>query len=195
MFVVDERGDTFEVLFSGTFREVDEQMPMGVVRDATSREVEEFKRRRVDAWVFVTEKTPYAKKCLVSAGLPSPQMMSDVGVPALCKAWRVFDSSRGSWRGLVRRIIWCDILKFRSLRDPYIQMDLPEQGERNVPDVKYILEKLPEDQRLILILRFWEGMKLEEIAKVMGFVKSGAWLRVKRALERAREVVDNERDV
>lgn len=192
MHVVDERGDTFEVLSSGTYREVDERAPVGEVRRATKREVLEFERHRVEAWAKIVETLPFVAKMLQNVGLSD-----DLAVPAIAKAWRAYDPDRGSWYSLVRSVLWHDIMhasrrariKEQPLED-WIEKGV--DGEREVPDVIYILDRLSERDRSLILLRFWAGMKLDEIGSVMGFSKAGAWLCVKRAIEKAREIYDEE---
>lgn len=193
-YVVDEEGDVFEVRPSGTYREAEEGVPAGKTREATEEEVAAFVLRRVKAWEKIIETLPLARSILHRAGLTDEQEY-DVAIPAIARAWRKFDPDRGEWRGFIRRVLWHDLLSaWRRVKIVTSELhdDIPEPGEREVPDVVYILDKLSEQDRSLLLLRFWGGLKLDEIASVMGFVKSGAWLRVKRAVERAREVVYDE---
>lgn len=194
-FIVDSCGDTFEVTPSGTHREVVEGAPEGDVRPATGSEVAAFLASRESAWAVIVETLPMTRAILASAGLRNDSYESDVAIPAIAKAWRAYDPERGSWKGLVRRVLWHDILsatRRARIREFSLDGDYQDDGEREVPDVVYILDRLCEQDRSLLVLRFWFDLTLDEIAEVMGFVKSGAWLRVKRALEKAREVVDDE---
>lgn len=192
MHIVDECGDTFEVLSSGTFREVDERKPVGDVRPATSREVMEFNSRRTEAWAKIVETLPLARQMLRGAG-----RSNDLAIPAIAKAWRAYDPDRGSWRGLVRRTLWHDIIRpgRAKIKEQPLEewMDIETRSEREFPNVVYILDRLPEQDRLLILLRFWSGMKLDDIADIMGVSKAGAWLQVKRAVEKARKIYDEER--
>ena len=207
-YVVDENGDVFEELSSGTYREVDERRPKGVVRGATNCEVAAFVASRAVAWAVVADSLPIARAVLRTVGLDECTI-SDVGIPALAKAWRAYDPDRGSWKAFAQRVVKIEAVVYRKRTEldrkkarefsldvwralddgTALQRDHKDEGELS-PDVGYILERLSEEDRLVLVLRFWGNLSLPEIAEVMGFVKSGAWLRVKRALERAREVID-----
>ena len=51
----------------------------------------------------------------------------------------------------------------------YAELNLASEEEEpeGGPDLEKIIAKLDEDHRVIIVLRFFEGMKLAEIAKVL----------------------------
>jgi RNA polymerase sigma-70 factor (ECF subfamily) len=54
-----------------------------------------------------------------------------------------------------------------------------------------LLATLPEDYREAVILRYHEGLAMKEIGQALGISTSGAKMRVKRALARLRDMLQN----
>jgi RNA polymerase sigma factor (sigma-70 family) len=62
-------------------------------------------------------------------------------------------------------------------------------------DLRRALNRLPHDQRLVLILRYYLDLSFEEVAQTLGVSTKAAMSRTYRALERLRmtpEVLDDE---
>lgn len=57
---------------------------------------------------------------------------------------------------------------------------------KRLPD---LLATLPEDYREALILRFQEGLKMKDIGAALGITTSGAKMRIKRGLQRLKELL------
>ena len=63
-------------------------------------------------------------------------------------------------------------------------------------DLRKALYRLPEDQRLVLVLRYYLDQSLEEVGQTLGISSKAARSRVHRALARLRllpEVIDHDR--
>jgi RNA polymerase sigma-70 factor (ECF subfamily) len=56
--------------------------------------------------------------------------------------------------------------------------------------VRLCLERLPQDYREALILRFHEGLSMAEIGKALGVSTSGAKMRIRRGIEKLRHLFD-----
>lgn len=52
-----------------------------------------------------------------------------------------------------------------------------------------LLSELPEDYRESLILRFQEGLTMKDIGAALGITASGAKMRIKRGLQRLRDLL------
>ena len=62
-------------------------------------------------------------------------------------------------------------------------------------DLRRALNRLPHDQRLVLVLRYYLDLSFEEVAETLGVSTKAAMSRTYRALERLRmtpEVLDDE---
>ena len=57
-------------------------------------------------------------------------------------------------------------------------------------DLKEAIEKLPADERVLIVLRFFEEKKLEEIAEICGEALSTIKSRVYRTLKKLRLELD-----
>jgi RNA polymerase sigma-70 factor (ECF subfamily) len=64
-----------------------------------------------------------------------------------------------------------------------------------VPDevvVRRALRQLKPDDRIVLALRFYRDMKVDDIAATMGIRPRAATSRLHRALERLRHILDDD---
>lgn len=70
----------------------------------------------------------------------------------------------------------------------YAELNLASEEEEpeGGPDLEKIIAKLDEDHRVIIVLRFFEGMKLAEIAKVLDINENTVKTRLYRALKTLR---------
>jgi len=74
----------------------------------------------------------------------------------------------------------------------------PEPGDASAAaDVRRALARLPHDQRLVVVLRYYLDLPLEDVGRTLGISSKAAKSRVHRALDRLRaqvpEVLDDER--
>jgi RNA polymerase sigma-70 factor (ECF subfamily) len=78
-------------------------------------------------------------------------------------------------------------------RDPDLSSDpgqtLHESLETDADRVVRLLQKLPEDYREALILRFHEELSVSELASALGLSVSGAKMRIHRGLLKLRELL------
>lgn len=198
MYVVDERGEVYEVLDSGTYREVEEGRPSGTTRAANDDEVAAFLVRRAEAWAFVTENKAMAVAAFRALRFDEHANINDVVLLALQRAWRCYDPTKDRLVAYVRKTVRTIVLD--QLKRPMLEFSVGSAGhydersisEQNVPDIVCIMEWLGDEDRLFLLLRFWCDMKYHEIGEMTGYSKSGAYAKVQTALERAREVIDDE---
>lgn len=139
-----------------------------------------------------------------------PEDAMDVSQETFLKAWRTLgkyrgDCSLGSWLYRIASNLSIDLLrknkrrqreKIVSLEDPGEDgrpLEVPDLGEEpqtilereeNRRAVWACLEKLPEEQRLILVLRDVNGLSYEEIGAAMDLELGTVKSRIFRARER-----------
>jgi RNA polymerase sigma-70 factor (ECF subfamily) len=70
---------------------------------------------------------------------------------------------------------------------PAMEDRLDEAREAEI--LEAALQRLPADQREALVLRFYQGLSLEETSDVLGVSLSAAKMRIYRGLERLREIL------
>jgi len=123
---------------------------------------------------------------------------------AFVTAWRRFDTLRDHSRFEA----WFDRIVVNTCRDQMrhsrraVVYDLSAQPDipagdptASVPDELVIrrgLERLKPDDRIVLALRFYRDMKVDDIAAAMGVRPRAATSRLHRALERLRAVLDQD---
>ncbi|MEM7574431.1 MAG: RNA polymerase sigma factor [Bacteroidota bacterium] len=74
----------------------------------------------------------------------------------------------------------------------------PEMAEEEVPDeellqmqvhqLKDVLERLPDGDRTILLMKYQDEMQIKEIAQIIGKRESAVKMQLKRAKEKARRI-------
>jgi RNA polymerase sigma factor (sigma-70 family) len=131
----------------------------------------------------------------------------DVALPALVRAVRDFvgydaDDVRRAWRSYMRRCLHWALQKTHKSRSSHHGNETLNEDEwqelpdaRVQQDVQYyelqdevlaLLSTLDEHDRLVLTLRYWVGMTLQEIADELGVCKGHVHGLVHRASEHLR---------
>jgi RNA polymerase sigma-70 factor (ECF subfamily) len=94
----------------------------------------------------------------------------------------------------VRRGRWWSVLKGTELTGPVA----PDPGDASAAaDVRRALARLPHDQRLVVVLRYYLDLPYEDVGRMLGITPKAAKSRLHRALDGLRaqipEVLDDER--
>ena len=128
--------------------------------------------------------------------LRSPYDADDAVQSALLKAWRHFGQFRpGSdlkpWLLTIvanecrrqRRSPWWSVIKRPGSAEPSSESAMTDPA---VADLRRALYRLPHDQRLVVILRYYMDLSFDEVAQTLGISTKAAKSRTYRALERLR---------
>jgi RNA polymerase sigma-70 factor (ECF subfamily) len=141
---------------------------------------------------------------LAAVVLHDPSEAQDAVHDAFLTAWRKFDSlhDRSRLEAWFDRIVvnTCrDRLRHTrrlQVRDISAEHDcVVDDGTIGVPDelvIRRALCRLKPDDRIVLALRFYRDMKVDDIAAAMGIRPRAATSRLHRALERLRHVLDED---
>ena len=89
----------------------------------------------------------------------------------------------------IRRTAW-----FRRNDRSVTPEDLPLSAPDEDRTLLLTIQQLPEKHRQIVILRYYQGMSLDEAAKVLGISRSAAHHRLQKALKQLRIDFDEGRD-
>ena len=89
----------------------------------------------------------------------------------------------------IRRTAW-----FRRFDRSVIPEDLPLSAPDEDRTLLLTVQQLPEKHRHIVVLRYYQGMSLDEAAKVLGVSRSTAHHRLQKALKQLRIELDEGRD-
>lgn len=128
--------------------------------------------------------------------LRSPSDADDAVQSALLNAWRHFSQFRpGSdlkpWLLTIvanecrrqRRSPWWSVIKGQRDGERSAESGLTDPA---VDDLRRALYRLPHDQRLVVILRYYMDLSFDEVAQTLGISTKAAKSRTYRALERLR---------
>jgi RNA polymerase sigma factor (sigma-70 family) len=160
-----------------------------VVRDVTPRDEQEF-------LLLLEPLLPLAHRLAVGL-LRSQSDAEDAVQSALLNAWRHFGQFRRNselkpWLLTIvanecrrqRRNRWWSVIKGVGLTSGLEKET--RVADPAIADLRRALYRLPHDQRLVVILRFYLDLSFEEIAQTTGISTKAAKSRTYRALERLR---------
>ena len=168
-------------------------------RDATSDEVV----RELAFHRLADEHLDRAYR-LAAVVLHDQQDAQDAVHDAFVTAWRKFDSLREP----SRMEAWFDRIVVNTCRDRLRRSrrlriadisgercPIADDATASVPDelvMQRALRRLKPDDRIVLALRFYRDMRVDDIATTMGIRPRAATSRLHRALERLRHVLDED---
>ena len=89
----------------------------------------------------------------------------------------------------IRRTAW-----FRRNDRSITPEDLPLTAPPEDRTLFLLVQQLPDRHRQIIVLRYYQGMSLDEAAKVLGISRSAAHHRLQKALKQLRIDLDEGRD-
>ncbi len=75
--------------------------------------------------------------------------------------------------------------------EPPAMFDAPPGGEEETARLERALGSLPADQREVVMLKIWEGLKFREIAAVLGVPQDTAASRYRYAMEKLKEALES----
>jgi len=192
-YLTDGNGDTFSLTEEGRAA-----YPLGVRnlpskhRTATPVERAGFKKRRSAVWAVVQRFLPMCYK-LVPPHLDRDEVVHEAGIPCVLDCLRCHDPTGKAGFGtylyaaLRRRYVgWLRSPRRAVAEQKYERAAAPEPEVDDT--VQYILERLDEYDRGLLVLKYWEGLTLVEIADAVGCSKATISVDLQHALRKARNV-------
>jgi len=73
-----------------------------------------------------------------------------------------------------------------------VEAEPPAYGANVAERIREALEKLPEGQRRVVVLKLLEGRPFAEIARIVGVSEAASRMRSSRGLERLRDELERE---
>jgi RNA polymerase sigma-70 factor (ECF subfamily) len=149
------------------------------------------------AFMLLVEPLLPAAYRLAVAMLRSNSEAEDAVQEAVFKAWKHFgrfrrDAELKPWLFTIvanecrqqRRSRWWNVLKGSDHLEGQVDRNLPIDS--TAVDLRLALYRLPHDQRLVVVLRYYLDLSFEEVAQTLGISTKAAKSRTYRALERLR---------
>ncbi len=75
--------------------------------------------------------------------------------------------------------------------DKIEEVDDRQLLEMELDRLKVVLEKIPEGDKMLLLMKYLDGMQIKEIARILGKTESAIKMRIKRAKLKARRVYES----
>ena len=86
-----------------------------------------------------------------------------------------------------------DVLRRRKKEMPAFEMpDIPAEENYGETELKHVLGQLDEKSRTVIVLRYFEDMKLDEIAEILGENTNTVKARLYRTLKKLRSYLTEE---
>jgi RNA polymerase sigma-70 factor (ECF subfamily) len=149
------------------------------------------------AFVLLVEPLLPAAYRLAVGMLRSDSDAEDAVQEAVFKAWKHFgrfrrDADLKPWLFTIvanecrqqRRSRWWNVLKGTDHLDGQVESNA--SVDPSTQDLRLALYRLPHNQRLVLILRYYLDLSFKDIAQTLGISTKAAKARTYRALERLR---------
>jgi RNA polymerase sigma-70 factor (ECF subfamily) len=149
------------------------------------------------AFMLLVEPLLPAAYRLAVAMLRSNSEAEDAVQEAVFKAWKHFgrfrrDAELKPWLFTIvanecrqqRRSRWWNVLKGSDHLEGQVDRNLPIDS--TAVDLRLALYRLPHDQRLVVVLRYYLDLSFEEVAQTLGISTKAAKSRTYRALDRLR---------
>jgi RNA polymerase sigma factor (sigma-70 family) len=155
---------------------------------AAQEEIDLFHERRILVWKQVEENMGLAFKVAFHMGLDEEAVYA-VGIKALVRAVRSYDPEKSkfstyAWNALRREY---NAYRCQSTREVHLpeHMDFAYTEQETDDSIQYILNKLSEYDRTLLILYYLKGFTYEQIANAFGVAKGTIHTHMQKALRRA----------
>ncbi len=72
-----------------------------------------------------------------------------------------------------------------------VEVDDKELMEMELDRLKVVLERIPEGDKMLLLMKYLDGMQIKEIAKILDKTESAIKMRIKRAKFKARKIYED----
>lgn len=148
-----------------------------------------------EPWDEALEHLPLCYYMAKRFGCYDETVIWDVCFPALLKSLKTWESEKGSKKStwVCRAMHYAllghlkDCARISQLREVYDEPDEKGPDLTDVRDCAYsILRSVNEDERQLLLFRFWKKMSLAELAEVYGLSREAVRGRLNKVLEKCR---------
>lgn len=126
------------------------------------------------------------------------ELVTGPGMSALIRCARSWDKDKGKFLTYAWKPIYRSMARYISvtckkhvteIQDTEPDVDAREKNEAII-DAYNILSNVPEFDRIILLMRYWQCKTLEEIGTFFGCSKTQAYIYIKEALEQCRQGIN-----
>lgn len=193
----DDEGQVFEVKDDRAVYLFEHRAVPKRKRKASSADIEAFMFARNLIWSAVTNNIGLAYA--VAKRFPfqwREELVSEVGIPCLCRAALNYNKDMGSFSNYAMQ--WLRRRMYEWVKTKRAEQPLEDLRERSIVDsskhdhrdaVLYALNGLPEYERMLLRLYFWEGLTYDDIALVAGVAKSTVSRHILLALKKCKHAL------
>jgi len=98
----------------------------------------------------------------------------------------------GAWIGRIAKNLCIDFIRSqRRRRSAFAEQNVMSQsGSKEYPELESALTKLPQEQRLVLMLYYFDGQSTEKVAETLDISRSAVQGRMSRARRQLRKLLE-----
>lgn len=100
----------------------------------------------------------------------------------------------GAWIGRIAKNLCIDFMRRQKRRRSVFteQALVSTSGSKEYPELESALAKLPQEQRLILMLYYFDGRSTEKVAEALDISRNAVQARMSRARKQLRKLLEAE---
>lgn len=128
-------------------------------------------------------------------GINDEHVINPITIDTLLKCAEGYDSAKASFSHYASRSLYRAFQRYRRYEKMTIGLPDDLEGEEFCFEhdrrdmVQLAMKGLDEYDRRVLLLYYWQGLSMQDIADLLGVVKSTVWLEIQRILTLCRRTV------
>lgn len=122
---------------------------------------------------------------LMTGDVATGEDLAQETLARMSERWDGIETPKAYARTTLTRLV----LRWRQMADrlqPMVEHDIPANDEPEIDEMWSALRSLPLNQRVVLVLRYYDDLPHEQIAELVGAPVATVRTRVHRGLERLR---------
>ncbi len=155
---------------------------------ASEIEISDYELYHAMIWKKIQDHLPLCYSIAKKFPVDSEILVSDVGIPLMLNALRTFDPKRGEFTSYIYRLLHSRYSRYVQVSQREVAMVILDIAQVEIMQhddadlVLYLMKCLNEEERIMIVMRFWKGLTYEEIAIQFNVVKSTVYRVLKKAL-------------
>lgn len=163
-------------------------------RAATDQEVEDYDAAHKAIWKRVAANMGLGRKMAEKFDIHDEHIVTNIAIDTLLRCVEGYDASLAAFSTYASRSLYRAFQRYRKherkfehlLDDTLGGMFSIEHEDKDM--VQFIMNGLDEYDKRILLLRYWQGLSMQQLADVLGVVKSTVWADIRRILTLCRRI-------
>ena len=164
-------------------------------RVATEKEIEVYDTAHKAIWETVVGNMGLGRRIAIVFNIYDEHIVTSITIDTLLRCVEGYDPAKAAFstyasRSLYRafqRHLRCERTTSQLPFELLGEMFFSEHGHEDV--VQFLMNRLDEYDKRILLLYYWQGLSIRQLAAILGVVKSTAWADIQRILSKCRRIL------